>query len=109
MLNITRLWNGVSAASLMRRGLALARDYARRRVAFGSTLSEKPLHADTLATLQAEAEAALHLAFFVAELTGREEAGAIDEAGARPPPRPAPPLENLAARGGGRGGGAGAG
>src|SRR5947209_9892875 len=83
MLNVTRLWNGVSAASLMRRGVALARDYARRRVAFGSTLSEKPLHADTLAGVQAETEAALHLAFFVAELTGREEAGEIEEAGAR--------------------------
>src|SRR5437763_2374720 len=83
MLNITRPWNGVSAASLMRRGVALARDYARRRVAFGSTLSLKPLHADTLAALQAEAEAALHFAFFVAELTGREEAGETDEACAR--------------------------
>jgi acyl-CoA dehydrogenase len=79
VLNITRLWNGVSAAALMRRGLALARDYARRRTAFGSALAAKPLHADTLAGLQAEAEAALHLAFFVAELTGREEAGEIDE------------------------------
>jgi alkylation response protein AidB-like acyl-CoA dehydrogenase len=74
MLNVTRLWNGISAAALMRRGMALARDYARRRTAFGSTLAEKPLHADTLAALQAETEAALHLAFFVAELTGREEA-----------------------------------
>lgn len=79
MLNVTRLWNGVSAAALMRRGLALARDYARRRAAFGSPLAEKPLHADTLAGLQAEAEAALHLAFFAAELTGREETGEIEE------------------------------
>jgi alkylation response protein AidB-like acyl-CoA dehydrogenase len=83
MLNVTRLWNGVSAAALMRRGLALARDYARRRTAFGSTLAEKPLHADTLAGLQAEAEAALHLAFYAAELTGRDEARELDEAGAR--------------------------
>ena len=83
MLNVTRLWNGVSAAALMRRGVALARDYARRRTAFGSALAEKPLHADTLAGLQAEAEAALHLAFYAAELTGREEAGELDEAGAR--------------------------
>jgi len=83
MLNVTRLWNGVSAAALMRRGVALARDYARRRTAFGSTLAEKPLHADTLAGLPAEAEAALHLAFFVAELTGREESGEGCEAGAR--------------------------
>jgi alkylation response protein AidB-like acyl-CoA dehydrogenase len=83
MLNVTRLWNGVSAAALMRRGLALARDYARRRAAFGSSLAEKPLHADTLAGLQAEAEAALHLAFYAAELTGREEARESDETGAR--------------------------
>jgi hypothetical protein len=33
--------------------------------------------------LQAEGEAALHLAFYAAELTGREEAGELDEAGAR--------------------------
>jgi acyl-CoA dehydrogenase len=74
MLNITRLWNGISAVSLMRRGLALAQDYARRRVAFGAPLSEKPLHLDTLAGLQAETAAAFHFAFYVAELCGRNEA-----------------------------------
>jgi acyl-CoA dehydrogenase len=79
MLNITRLWNGISAVSLMRRGLALALDYAGRRMAFGSKIIEKPLHLDTLAGLQAEAEAAFHLAFYVAELTGQSEAGEIDE------------------------------
>jgi alkylation response protein AidB-like acyl-CoA dehydrogenase len=79
MLNITRLWNGISAVSLMRRAVALALDYSRRRVAFGSTLSEKPLHMDTLAGLQAEREAAFHLAFYVAELTGRSETGEIGE------------------------------
>ena len=36
-------------------------------------LSEKPLHLDTLAGVQAEAEAAFHLAFYVAELTGQSE------------------------------------
>lgn len=79
MLNITRLWNGISAAALMRRGLALARDYARRRVAFAAPLSEKPLHLDTLAAQQAEAEAAFHLAFRVAQLVGLEEAGEASE------------------------------
>lgn len=79
MLNITRLWNGISAVSLMRRGVALCLDYARKRVAFGATLSEKPLHLDTLASLQAETEAAFQLAFYVAELTGRHEAGEINE------------------------------
>ena len=79
MLNITRLWNGISAAALMRRAVALALDYARRRVAFGATLIEKPLHMDTLACLQAEAEAAFHLAFYVAELRGLSETGEINE------------------------------
>jgi acyl-CoA dehydrogenase len=79
MLNVTRLWNGLSAAALMRRGLALARDYARKRVAFGAPLAEKPLHADTLAAQQAEAEAAMHLAFRVAELLGLEEGGEATE------------------------------
>ena len=79
MLNITRLWNGISAVALMRRGLALALDYARKRVAFGGPLIEKPLHLDTLAGLQAEAEAAFHLAFYVAELTGRAESGELTD------------------------------
>lgn len=83
LLNVTRLWNGISAVSLMRRGVALASDYARKRVAFGAPLSEKPLHRDTLATLQAETEAAFHLAFYVAELTGRSETSEILENDAR--------------------------
>jgi len=77
MLNVTRTWNALCAVSGMRRGLALARDYARRRVAFGAALSEKPLHADTLAGLQAEFEAGFHLAFRAAELLGRDEAGEL--------------------------------
>ena len=79
LLNITRMWNGISAVALMRRGVALAADYAHKRTAFGAPLSEKPLHMDTLAGLQSEAEAAFHLAFYVAELTGRAETGEMDE------------------------------
>ena len=79
LLNITRLWNGISAVSLMRRGLALAFDYATKRGAFGSRLSEKALHVDTLTGLQAEFEAAFQLAFYVAELNGRNEAGEMEE------------------------------
>ncbi|MCA9774249.1 MAG: acyl-CoA dehydrogenase, partial [Myxococcales bacterium] len=75
MLNITRLWNSVCAVAKMRRGIALARDYATRRVAFGAKLADKPLHLDTLAGLQAEFEGAFHLAFRCAELLGREETG----------------------------------
>jgi acyl-CoA dehydrogenase len=74
MLNVTRTWNSVSAVALMRRGLALARDYATRRVAFGTALEHKPLHLDTLAGSQAEYEAGFQLTFFVVELLGRGEA-----------------------------------
>jgi acyl-CoA dehydrogenase len=77
MLNLTRTWNSVSAVSYMRRGIALARDYAKKRVAFGAPLAEKPLHLDTLAGMQAEFEAALHLTFFQVELIGREETGEL--------------------------------
>ncbi len=79
LLNITRTWNSVTAASFMRRGLALARDYAQRRVAFGTALARKPLHVDTLAGLEAEFSGALHFAFFVVELLGRSEAGRASE------------------------------
>lgn len=79
VLNITRLWNGISSVALMRRGLALALDFAGKRLAFGAPLAEKPLHMDTLAGLQAEFEAAFHFAFYIAELTGRSETGEIDE------------------------------
>jgi acyl-CoA dehydrogenase len=73
MLNITRTWNAVISTSGMRRGLALAQDYARRRVAFGAPLTEKPLHRDTLDGLEAEYEASFLLAFRVVELLGRIE------------------------------------
>jgi alkylation response protein AidB-like acyl-CoA dehydrogenase len=83
MLQLTRTWNSVTAAAFMRRGLALARSYARRRVAFGAPLSEKPLHIETLAGLQAETEAAFHLTFFLVELIGKAEHGEARENEAR--------------------------
>jgi acyl-CoA dehydrogenase len=75
VLNITRTWNAVSSVAMMRRGIALARDYAHKRHAFGAELAQKPLHVDTLAGMQAEMEGAFHLAFHVAALIGRDEAG----------------------------------
>ncbi|GAB4267453.1 MAG: hypothetical protein Kow0080_09590 [Candidatus Promineifilaceae bacterium] len=79
MLHLTRTWNSVTAASFMRRGLALAQSYAQKRLAFGSTLDKKPLHVDTLATVQAEFEAAFHLTFLLVELIGRDETGELNE------------------------------
>jgi alkylation response protein AidB-like acyl-CoA dehydrogenase len=79
MLDVTRLWNAFAAAAGMRRALALAADYAGRRVAFGASLAHKPLHADTLLGLEAERTGALLLAFRAAELLGRIEAGVATE------------------------------
>jgi len=79
MLAITRTWNAVCAVSGMRHAIALARDYAKRRVAFGAPLRDKALHADTLASMQAEYEGAFHLTFRAVELLGREEAGVLSE------------------------------
>ncbi|HET6554594.1 MAG TPA: acyl-CoA dehydrogenase family protein [Dyella sp.] len=76
MLNITRTWNAVGATASMARALSLARDYATRRHAFGHPLIEQPLHAQTLADMQAEYEAAFALTFEVAHLLGRVEHGA---------------------------------
>jgi acyl-CoA dehydrogenase len=80
MLNVTRTWNAVVAASSLARGVALARDYARRREAFGGPLLAKPLHADGLAAMEAEREGAFLLAFRAAALLGRAEAGEASEA-----------------------------
>ena len=79
MLNVTRTWNAFGAIWGMRRGIALARDYATRRTQFGATLSGKPLHVDTLAGLQAEFEGAFLLAYQAASLLGRIESGDATE------------------------------
>ncbi|WP_434391542.1 acyl-CoA dehydrogenase family protein [Melittangium boletus] len=79
MLNVTRTWNAVASTWMMRRALALARDFAKRRVQFGAPLSEKPLHVDTLAGLEAEFHGGFLLAFRAAELLGKMEAGTASE------------------------------
>ncbi len=78
MLTVTRLWNAVTAAAYLRRGLALARDYGRKRTAFGKRLLDHPLHQETLADLQARLEGMVHLSFRVAALLGRRETDQAD-------------------------------
>ncbi|MEO6799005.1 MAG: acyl-CoA dehydrogenase family protein [Rhodanobacter sp.] len=75
MLNVTRSWNAICAVASMARSISLARDFATRRRAFGRPLSGQPLHAQTLADMQAQFEAAFALAFEVAHLLGRVEQG----------------------------------
>jgi alkylation response protein AidB-like acyl-CoA dehydrogenase len=82
MLRITRAWNSVCAASFMRHGYLLARDYAARRRAFGVRLAELPLHAQLLADLDAESAGALLLTFELLDLLGRHESHELDAADA---------------------------
>lgn len=82
MLRITRAWNSVCAASFLRHGLGLARDFAAKRQVFGAALADQPLHRATLADIDAESAAAFLLAFHLVELLGKEEASELDERGA---------------------------
>ena len=73
LFNVTRVYNAVAAVAGMRRAIALARDYAARRVTFGRPLAEHPLHAETLASMELEWRAGFLLAFHVVELLGKQE------------------------------------
>lgn len=79
MLNVTRTWNAVTATSFVRRGLALARDYARKREAFGAAIINQPLHQETLADVQSTYEGMFHLSFRVAELLGGSDTGSLSD------------------------------
>ncbi|HEX6627062.1 MAG TPA: acyl-CoA dehydrogenase family protein [Gemmatimonadaceae bacterium] len=79
LFNVTRVYNAVAAVAGMRRAIALATDYARRRVAFGKPLIEQPLHVETLSALALQFRASFMLAFRVVELLGREECGEASE------------------------------
>jgi alkylation response protein AidB-like acyl-CoA dehydrogenase len=75
LFNVTRLYNAVCAVSSMRRGYALARDYAERRYAFGKKLIDHPLHARTLDEIEWEVWGHLFLTFHVMGLQGKDELG----------------------------------
>lgn len=79
LFNITRIYNACCAVGYMRRALALARDYATKRVAFGHTLSKHVLHLETLANMQMEFTAGFHLVFHAIELLGKDESGEATE------------------------------
>ena len=83
LFNVTRVYNAVAAVAGMRRAIALASEYARKRRAFGKSLIEHPLHLETLADMQLELRAAFLLAFRVVELLGKDECGDATESESR--------------------------
>jgi alkylation response protein AidB-like acyl-CoA dehydrogenase len=52
MLTITRIYNSATAVGVIRRGIALARDYASRRVIGNDKLSNMPLQLRVLSNLE---------------------------------------------------------
>ncbi len=80
MLNITRLGAAGSCVAHVGEALGLARDYARRREAFGRLLTELPIHRAWIARIAAEYEAMLALSFRAAVLVGEREHGVGDAA-----------------------------
>lgn len=77
MLNITRLYNAITAVSEIQRGFILSRDYALKRRAFGSSLAGMPLHTQTLVDMRVRQATQLCLALHLAHLLGKEELGEI--------------------------------
>ncbi|MEK6773925.1 MAG: acyl-CoA dehydrogenase family protein [Bdellovibrionota bacterium] len=79
LFNITRVYNSVCAVGHMRRGLAMAFDYASKREAFGKKLIDHPLHMKTLKSLELEWKGSFHFTFKVVELLGKDECGKTNE------------------------------
>lgn len=79
LFNLTRIYNAVCAIAFIRRSVALARDYAYRRIVFGKPLSAQPLHLETLAEMQLELSGAFQLVFSLVQLLGKEECGTATE------------------------------
>ena len=51
MLTVTRLYNSATAVGVMRRGIALVRDYSNRRMIGKHRLADLPLHLRVLSDL----------------------------------------------------------
>lgn len=73
LFNITRIYNATTAVAFMRRAIALSRDYANRRLAFGKNLNQQPLHIETISNLELEFQSAFHAVFYTVSLLGKEE------------------------------------
>lgn len=78
LFNITRLYNACCAVGYMQRGISLALDYSKKRIAFGKSILKHGLHAETLSDMQVRFEASFILTFHSALLLGKEETGKSD-------------------------------
>ncbi|MGW8428368.1 acyl-CoA dehydrogenase family protein [Peribacillus simplex] len=75
MVNSSRLSNAVRSTAMMRRSFLEALFSARGRVAFGSSIAEKPLMKETLFELLLDSEAAAAMTFFTASVYDKADQG----------------------------------
>jgi hypothetical protein len=79
LMNITRLYNSVCAVSSMRRAVAIARDYAHRRVAFGKVLAAHVLHKETLFVMEVKVRGCLLWVLYLSTLLEKTEKNRAEE------------------------------
>ena len=77
--NVTRIHNALECVSSMRRQLALLKDYAGKRTAFGKRLCDLPLFQATFNQLESTFKDCFRLTFFAVELLGKSEQGSTKE------------------------------
>lgn len=75
LFNITRIYSASASVASMRKAIAVARDYAHRRHAFGKAIAELPLHVQTLAQQEVAYRGCLQLLFHTVLLEGKMETG----------------------------------
>lgn len=77
MLTVTRLYNSATAVGIMRRMLALCRDYSSRRTIGRTSLSAMPLQLRVLSHMEITHRANLIFYLNIAQLFSKEHAEII--------------------------------
>ncbi|KAF9958964.1 hypothetical protein BGZ72_010565 [Mortierella alpina] len=73
ILNITRVYCGMSCTAAMQRFVLAVKEYARRREVFGALLKDQPLHLATVANMELQYRATSQLTFYCIAMLGRVE------------------------------------
>lgn len=79
LLNVTRTHNFITALSCWRRGMAIAKNFAKARSTLNQPLWTMPMHLRILATMEVKHRGALQLAFFTTALLGFIDDGFPEE------------------------------
>lgn len=80
MLHITRYHNALGCVGYMRRMVNLAKDYSKRRFAFGKRIIDHPLHVRLLRSMELDTQGNLLFCMEAARLLGRTDAQIASEA-----------------------------